>query len=179
MRAIAGQYGNQCTDLHSSFDRTLAVLVTPVAAILLMLISVSPCMAQERDPAGRAVLESGPTPGKGLFFLPVNVIEFYGGEYIADESTITVYFTMTDIATFPSWIDFACDPLEPLIVERDEDGTLIYIGYQDQWSVFARIPNTYEHACRFLEVFINRLRYFLEVGGTQGVPPLPAILELR
>ena len=56
---------------------------------------------------------------------------------------------------------------------------MVYSYTDDEWSVFLQFPREVKAACPFVEVFLGRLEYFLEVSRSDYEVPLPAILRIE
>ena len=144
-------------------------------AAVLGVVAVAAGNAQQN----RIVLDSGPTRGRGLLFLPVNVIEYYTGTYVIGEQTITVYATEHPIVVYPSWRDYGCRGNAALLVEEDDETVLVYLEDGRKWRVFIDMPKDYTDSCLFVDTFLKRFIYFQQVRESPVVPPFPAILELH
>lgn len=144
--------------------------------ITVYVIVANTLSAQEA--VERAILDIGPSKERGLLFLPINVIDHYTGEYIVGDSRFTVYYTEASIVLFDTWTKLNCTSRRLRVVESVDESVLMYVVDDEEWHVFVEAPQNNEVICKFVDVFIRRLRYFKEAAET-GVPPFPAILDLR
>ncbi len=146
-------------------------------ALVMLVAPFVPAFSREV----KLYLDVGPVPARGLLFLPVNVIDHFRGEYSDPDydEPITVYYTREPIPVLPSWLRRPCPTAELLVVEREEKSTVVYLENDRRWNLFIRFPTAYEDTCGFVDAFVNRFIYFLEVVDDDTVPPFPAVLELR
>lgn len=127
-------------------------------------------------PAGRAILVSGPTRGKGIEFLGPNVIEHQRAEYRVTEGAVgVIYFEYRGEIWEPT-ASYRCG--QDFFVEvATFDGTAhLYDG--DGFRVFVTFPDGFDAYCAFLTPLLERLEFFR--AATRGDPavPFPAFLDL-
>lgn len=139
----------------------------------MLLVGTIPLVAQER-----AVLETGPELRRGLIFLPVNVLDHYWGEYSVGDGRIVVYFTRGHVSPYPDWPEAACASRVLLRVDANVDRETLFLVHAESWHLFVEAPVEFESTCAFVDAFVRRFRYFLEVGDREFPPPFPAILSL-
>ena len=142
---------------------------------ILLLFPLFTIAAQDADPA---VLVRGPLPHDGIEYLGVNVIPSSYGEYIYNDSLISVYFTFEEVFLSEEWAASECG-IAGASMLKSEDQQLI-IAYSDRrgWTAFLSFEPGFESACGFLDKYISRQNYFLNLARDTADFSFPAFLEL-
>lgn len=127
-------------------------------------------------PPGTALLDTGPDPGLGILILPPNALSYLKTEYLVGSLRLVVLYTEDDFAVPEDWTTTRCGNLRFYILPEEQTIHHAYIS-DEGWSIFFEMPRQYEEPCRFAEMFLQRLRYFMGVGAYDEVP-FPAIIEI-
>ena len=148
---------------------------------LIILIFVHDVMPEESPSAHHdepAVLLRGPYESRGIEFLEPNVLPVFKGYYLLGDANVEVIFTRSEILIAEDWNPFACNSLR---VSRgpDQEYHTFYYSKSEEYSVFFRFPIDTDVDCKFIEVFINRLDFFLHFTENPFDVPFPAILNLE
>ncbi len=171
-------------------SKNSGVLPGRLVSVVMFVLVVSIAVAQQQPRRTRAVLDTGPDPGTGLTFLPANAIRYHVGEYTledvpgetedagTDPVRIRVYYATATVTGSPEWATFSCGP-DALRRVPFGDRTISTFAAGEGWTLFLEYPPELGDICPFFSTFLRRFRYFLEVGSPGGVPPFPAILDIR
>ncbi len=146
-------------------------------AMVLLLFIGSDCVPAQ-EAGSRAVLDTGPNAGTGLVFLRANALEYFEGEYTIGEARIRVYYSESRIAESEIWGRLRCDGNTLRVIQDDEEVITVFVS-EEGWTIFLEYSPELGDICPFFSTFLRRFRYFLDVGSTGGVPPFPAILDIR
>ncbi|MFW5712343.1 MAG: hypothetical protein ACOCZA_10385 [Spirochaetota bacterium] len=186
-----------CTPERQLSARAAAgLLVLVLAGVLGIGPGPARLAAQQGDDeAGSqdvALLSDGPELGRGLPFLPANVIPHYRGRYEYQKSEIDVFYTEKEIVRFSSWQPVDCEGYrlyrldgagqsegqaagQPAdvgpIVERP-----VFFYETDQYALFIRAEQRY--LCTFFPRFMSEFVYFRSVQNfAANRPPFPAVVD--
>ena len=122
-----------------------------------------------------SILLKGPLEGKGLSFLSPNAISYFYGEYLYEDSVISVYYTDETLVPSSLWEKEVCGTLQVFRIPAD-NSTLLYYNENDR-SAFFLFPAELEDNCRFIIKFLERLNYFLRIYSEDSETPFPAVLK--
>ncbi len=168
------------TKRWTASSRGILILLL-VFAPLVSISAPAPLYAQEnREEPSVGLLIKGPEFRRGISVLYPNAIPSFYGEYSYEDITVRVFYTEEPIAVRDSWGSYPCagTPLARLPERRD-----LVLYYEDErgWKVFFVFPARIDEGspCRFIEVFLARLTYFLGITGKERIVPLPAVLRFQ
>lgn len=163
------------------------------AVILIAILTAAgplAARAQETGPGGDAdgeegepalgILTKGPEYRRGISVLYPNAIPCFYGEYAYEDRTVRVFYTEEPIAVRDSWESYPCPGLSLVGLPERRD---LVLYYEDDrgWKVFFVFPPQADEdsPCRFIDVFLARLTYFLGITGEEQIVPLPAVLRFQ
>ena len=145
-----------------------------LAAVLALALTAGLGAEEEK-----VFLQKGPKIGKGLEFFGPNAIPYELVEYGYRQKTVLVYLVRRAIPILPSWekADCAKAPLSLLPAAGGETNkkALLYDSGEDWYAIFV-FADEEKASCPFIEVFLDRLRFFLRSGTPS---PFPAILDIK
>ena len=142
----------------------------------LFLSLVSPLFAAGDEPA---VLRMGPVSHNGIEFLGMNVIPSYYGEYDYQGRTVRLYYTVSPIVLSGRWAESDCRRAGLLELTERTSGDESVFAYSDSrgWTAFLAFPHDADFICGFIDKYISRQNYFLNIARDKSVFSFPAILE--
>ena len=153
-----------------------------LAAVLFTVLFTAgarlPAQQEETEPLG--ILVRGPVLGRGLPFLSANSIRHYQGRYETSGGDILVRYTEEEIVPLESWESVRCGSRELRVLRASSEAeTTVPVAYVEGegYHLFVRFTGG-ALDCSFLDVFMQRFRYFRSLPG-QGskTPPFPAIVR--
>jgi hypothetical protein len=171
--------------LFAATRRTAAILMVFTA----IAFGIGP-LAEAQNKASMVFLKAGPRIGQGIPYLGLNVVPYDYGEYAFTDYLVGVYFSRQVIPALSEWVKKDCHgrivyelpaDKERVISYSTEAGWTVIVSFRSEKApvVDRRAAPLPEDACRFMDVFIPRLEYFLSAGALSGTSPLPAVLDFR
>lgn len=138
--------------------------------------------SDEEDPI--PVLVSGPTPAKGLPFLPPNAIKYYRAVYELPTRSVIVYHSYREVVPLSEWGRRNCGgqgirTFETAVAELQEElppgpsgevpNRVVHTGFYrgDRYSLFFTFTDG-DISCRFVEEFIRRYLYFRNTSSRRA-----------
>ncbi|MFP4429972.1 MAG: hypothetical protein ACOCW6_00350 [Spirochaetota bacterium] len=122
-------------------------------------------------PPEAGILLSGPVDGKGLSFLPPNVISFSYALYELDENRLEVYFTRDEVFGVDGWETVDCGSFA---LRRNVDEEVFLYESPDGWSLFVNSTVFLDDPCGLFGGLADRVSFFSRSLGP-GQSPLPAV----
>lgn len=138
--------------------------------VLLCSVPAFPLFCADDD---RALLVRGPKLGKGIEYFGVNAIPYELGEYRFKDLTFSAYFIRRYIPSLPGWEKKDCAKNRFRLLSKESEDALLYEG-EEAWTVLFVFPKNTAEACLLMDRFLDRLRFFLNLGTGS---PLPAVVE--
>jgi len=148
--------------------------------IAALLNAAAALFAQQEEAEPLGILIRGPVSSRGLPFLPANSIRHYRGRYETSGGEILVRYTEEEIVPRESWERSRCGSRELRVFrvasETERAVPVAYIPGEGYHLFFRFTGGALD--CSFIDVFIQRFRYFRSVpGGDSEAPPFPAIVR--
>lgn len=129
--------------------------------------------------SARAVLKAGPRLGRGISFLPANVLDYQRADYAISEGIVLVYYLGGGGQLWEPQSSYQCDG-ETLTRVRTLEGTAhVHANTLDDGGrLLLLLPEALDDPCVFATPFIRRLRFFRRAAREDPVIPFPAFLDL-
>jgi len=126
-----------------------------------------------------AILSSGPHEISGIDILGPNIIRAFKGEYTAGTFAISVIFTRAQVIVSQKQTKTTkcnkgnifrhtgvLDDNTKVFFYKDPDGFILFFNFPDEFSRW----------CSFMEMFIDKFKYFLEFTQNENDIPFPAVV---
>ncbi len=127
--------------------------------------------ASPPPPPEAAILLSGPVSGRGLPFLPPNIISFSYALYETEEGRLEVYFTRDPVFGMDGWEAVECGGFS---LRRNVEKEVFSYADAGGWSVFIASGQFVDDPCNLFEGLVERLTFFVaSIEGNES--PLPAV----
>ena len=135
----------------------------------------SPLPSPPPAPPEAAILLSGPVPGRGLPFLPPNVVGFSYALYEIDENRLEVYYTSDAVFGTDGWEALDC---QAFVLRRNVSEEVFHFESPEGWSLFVGSEAFLDDPCGVFGGLIERITFFSRSLG-EGQSPLPAVFLTR
>ncbi len=126
-------------------------------------------------PPEAAILLSGPVSGRGVPFLPPNVISFSYALYEIDETRLEVYYTREDLFGVEEWEAVDCGALT---LRRNVTDEIFLYESPDEWSLMVVSEVFLDDPCGVFGGLTDRIAFFSGSLGP-GQSPLPAVFLIQ
>ena len=143
---------------------------------IIILLAASGAVADEAE--GPSILKKGPVYHEGIEFLGVNALPAWYGEYSYDGGVVRVYFTREEVVLSDEWKDGACGTGGMFSTVRNGVPVTAYM-VPGGWTAFLSFPDENAEICRFMEIYIRRQTYFINLSRDKSVFSFPAVLEIN
>lgn len=127
------------------------------------------------DPAV-AVLHDGPNRGRGIGFLPPNIIEYQRAEYAITEGLVALWYVPFETPLWEIASTFRCDG--EVIGRVDTIEGTLHVQQSDGVALFMRFPEELSDVCAFIRPFLRDLRFFQRANRDDPLVPFPAFVTL-
>lgn len=176
--------------------RAVAILVATAASLLFTSCGPEPEGAAQAAPPDEAaptddaapadsdpsvdpsvaILHDGPNRGRGIGFLPPNIIEYQRAEYEIAEGLVALWYVPFQTPLWEIASTFRCDGEVIGRVETIE-GT-VHVQQSDGVALFMRFPEELSDVCAFIRPFLRDLRFFQRANRDDPLVPFPAFVSL-
>jgi hypothetical protein len=123
-----------------------------------------------------AILHDGPTRGRGIGFLPPNIIEYQRAEYEIAEGLVALWYVPFETPLWEIASTFRCDGEVIGRVETIEGN--VHVQQSDGVALFMRFPEELSDVCAFIRPFLRDLRFFQRANRDDPLVPFPAFVSL-
>jgi hypothetical protein len=124
-------------------------------------------------------LKAGPRIGRGIDFLPANVLDYQRAEYAVTEGSIVVYYLDSGGQLWEPQSSYRCDGESLTRVETLEGIAHVHSNALPEGGrLLLRFPEAVEDPCVFVTPFLSRLRFFRRAARDDPLIPFPAFLDL-
>lgn len=150
-----------------------------IMTMFFLVFTASGLTAEESEPA---ILKKGPVPHKGIEFLGTNAITSYYGEYSYKGETVRLYYTDETVFLSEDWHEGGCKGLDVFFLNDsggDKQSNEQVVAYRDKngWTAFLAFSPGNEDICGFIQTYVGRQNYFLNIAREKNTFSFPAILE--
>jgi len=156
--------------------------IKTIGFIILFFIAIS---VNSLEAQNKAFLQSGPIPCDGMPGIGFNSIPGYRGIYMfpgekansfseSMQTSVTVYFTQTNVPIFNSWKRVATSP--NTIYATESETVYIYTHFEN-WTFFIDFNIKENINLFFAENIVKQMIYFTKDGSSFIDASFPAVIE--